>query len=253
MFFTIDLAPKLVQMAHVKWHSRHKQLQRVIEMFNKKCTKLVAAMGFTLFAGAAQAAYQDIAVNGGFETGDFTGWTQFPGSLGAGGQTVVAPGNASGFAGFLSEPNAAANVIKQANLLPGAWVEGQQVDVTFDIRGSSAAGGVLFAEAFSEITGEGVSKAEILGGGPLFPNADSDVWSSYAYSFTVGPDSSGGITLQFAVACGADAGCVADYYLDNVTISADVSAVPVPAAVWLFGSGLLGLVGVARRKKALAA
>ena len=28
-----------------------------------------------------------------------------------------------------------------------------------------------------------------------------------------------------------------------------VSAVPVPAAVWLFGSGLLGLVGVARRKK----
>ena len=27
------------------------------------------------------------------------------------------------------------------------------------------------------------------------------------------------------------------------------AAVPVPAAVWLFGSGLLGLVGVARRKK----
>ena len=28
------------------------------------------------------------------------------------------------------------------------------------------------------------------------------------------------------------------------------SAVPVPAAVWLFGSGLIGLVGMARRKKA---
>ena len=28
-----------------------------------------------------------------------------------------------------------------------------------------------------------------------------------------------------------------------------VSYVPVPAAVWLFGSGLLGLIGVARRKK----
>ena len=28
------------------------------------------------------------------------------------------------------------------------------------------------------------------------------------------------------------------------------SAVPVPAAVWLFGSGLLGLIGVVRRKAA---
>jgi len=28
------------------------------------------------------------------------------------------------------------------------------------------------------------------------------------------------------------------------------SVVPVPAAVWLFGSGLLGLIGIARRKKA---
>ena len=29
----------------------------------------------------------------------------------------------------------------------------------------------------------------------------------------------------------------------------DISAVPIPAAVWLFGSGLIGLIGVARRKK----
>jgi len=30
----------------------------------------------------------------------------------------------------------------------------------------------------------------------------------------------------------------------------EVSAVPIPPAVWLFGSGLIGLIGVARRKKA---
>jgi len=29
----------------------------------------------------------------------------------------------------------------------------------------------------------------------------------------------------------------------------DIGAVPIPAAVWLFGSGLVGLIGVARRKK----
>jgi hypothetical protein len=33
------------------------------------------------------------------------------------------------------------------------------------------------------------------------------------------------------------------------TVGIDVNIVPVPAAVWLFGSGLLGLVGIARRKK----
>jgi len=31
--------------------------------------------------------------------------------------------------------------------------------------------------------------------------------------------------------------------------SGDIGAVPVPAAVWLFGSGLLGLAGFARRKQ----
>jgi hypothetical protein len=38
-------------------------------------------------------------------------------------------------------------------------------------------------------------------------------------------------------------------HLVGVVNEAVVSAVPVPAAVWLFGSGLLGLVGIARRKK----
>jgi len=39
--------------------------------------------------------------------------------------------------------------------------------------------------------------------------------------------------------------------IDNVeVVLGGVSAVPVPAAAWLFGSGLIGLVGFARRKKA---
>lgn len=42
---------------------------------------------------------------------------------------------------------------------------------------------------------------------------------------------------------------VAGFSLDDVTFG-PVSAVPVPAAAWNFGSGLLGLIGIARRKKA---
>ena len=36
----------------------------------------------------------------------------------------------------------------------------------------------------------------------------------------------------------------------GVTLAVDLAPIPVPAAVWLFGSGLLGLVGVARRRRA---
>ncbi|MEE9494594.1 MAG: hypothetical protein V3W04_14595 [Gammaproteobacteria bacterium] len=32
------------------------------------------------------------------------------------------------------------------------------------------------------------------------------------------------------------------------SISIEVSAIPVPASIWLFGSGLFGMIGIARRK-----
>ena len=49
-----------------------------------------------------------------------------------------------------------------------------------------------------------------------------------------------GILLSFDLSAG-----------DTVTFNTrfEVTPVPVPAAIWLFGSGLLGLVGVARRRK----
>ena len=37
-------------------------------------------------------------------------------------------------------------------------------------------------------------------------------------------------------------------FVSGTWVNYSVAAVPVPAAVWLFGSGLLGLAGVARRK-----
>jgi len=51
------------------------------------------------------------------------------------------------------------------------------------------------------------------------------------------------------------AGSLTSGSIDGIVSGADVVAklgavVPVPAAVWLFGSGLLGLVAVARRKYA---
>ena len=49
-------------------------------------------------------------------------------------------------------------------------------------------------------------------------------------------------TGKFDLLC-ADLGCISETY------STWAPAVPIPAAVWLFGSGLLGFIGIARRKK----
>ena len=38
-------------------------------------------------------------------------------------------------------------------------------------------------------------------------------------------------------------------YFDNITMSVSNTAVPVPAAVWLLGSGLMGLIGVRRKMR----
>lgn len=65
-------------------------------------------------------------------------------------------------------------------------------------------------------------------------------------------DSSGMVTLSFSGTSGAlkfraaGATYADQFYIRNAT----VVPVPVPAAAWLFGSGLLGLVGVARRNRA---
>jgi len=38
--------------------------------------------------------------------------------------------------------------------------------------------------------------------------------------------------------------------LGTVNLLLETTAVPIPPAIWLFGSGLLGLIGISRRKKA---
>jgi hypothetical protein len=40
--------------------------------------------------------------------------------------------------------------------------------------------------------------------------------------------------------------------LDAQTIAAEVQVVPVPAAIWLFGTGLIGLIGFAKRRAGIS-
>ena len=214
-------------------------------MLNKKSTILIAAMGMTLSAGAVQAA--TLGTNGDFESGAFDGsWIAFPN---AGTTTIVSPGSTGSFAGEASSINVANGAtMKFANVGAGFLTPFQAFTVDFDWKGTNGIGGVIDIRVFSELSGGGVSKTDILAGGTGAGLTSS--WTNFgAVNLTAGSDVSGGVTVEFTAICGADAGCFSNLGIDNVS----VSAVPVPAAVWLFGSGLLGLVGVARRKKAQAA
>jgi hypothetical protein len=60
------------------------------------------------------------------------------------------------------------------------------------------------------------------------------------------PDALTGDVAVRLFATGATAS-TATWRIDNFTVSGSLTAVPVPAAAWLFGSALLGLAGLRRR------
>ena len=70
-------------------------------------------------------------------------------------------------------------------------------------------------------------------------------------SFVVGLSSDNGVSwIEDNGFTGTTTG-VLNFSFANVSVDilvVDVQAVPVPASAWLFGTGLLGLAGVARRK-----
>ncbi|MEM1010586.1 MAG: PEP-CTERM sorting domain-containing protein [Planctomycetota bacterium] len=207
---------------------------------------IVAAAATAVFAGSASASlFTELTVNGDFETGDFTGYVQFP--TGPGQQNVVSTNPSSGtFAGeIVNDATLSNSLIKQEKIGIGMVSPGDTLRVRFDARGSYAQpGGVAFAEFFSEIdpVGGGTSAAEILGGGPLAIDPDPSVWTSFEFLVTAGPDVDGGVTLQLGATNGPAAGTT--MYYDNLS----VQVIPEPGTMAFLGTAGLGLL--ARRRRA---
>ena len=162
----------------------------------------------------------ELTTNGDFEAGDTSGWEFFPndGTFAA----TMAQANGGLWSGNLVASVPAGGgppsfpVIKQANIGIGSVQPNSSCDISFDLFGSvSGAGGVFFAEFFSELTGGGTSSSVILGGGPLFPTG---TWTNYTFNTPTGNDVSGGVTLQLKTDCGANAGCTVDAFIDNVSV-----------------------------------
>ncbi len=193
-----------------------------------------------LVAAAGTVSAQELAVNGGFETGDTTGWVSFPGPT----STFLTTGDAASgsFAGEIFNPDVAVGaVVKQANVGIGIVNPGDEIQISFKAKGDFLIGGVLFAEFFSEIDGGGTSSSQILSGGPIFVNPVAD-YQTFNFTVFAGPDVSGGVTLQFVAATGAAQGSFALAKIDDVSIF----RIPSPGTASLLG--LAGLAATRRRR-----
>ena len=180
-------------------------------------TVIVSAGG-----GGGTGGGDNLAVNGDFETGNTSGWTTFVDAAGASFVASITQPKSGSYSGNLIADFSAGSggavdaVVKQANLGAGGFAKpNTEYIISFDLRGAASTGGVFFAEFFSELSAGGVSKAEIITGGP---HPLSTSWTNYSYTVRTGSDVTGGITLQLKSSCGPVAGCLVNVFFDNVSI-----------------------------------
>ena len=177
-----------------------------------KTSAMAAAM--LLCTGAAQAVVTELAVNGDFETGDFTGWTLFDSTNASNGGliSVTSPGSdaggpASAFAGNINGSYDAGGsgdhnpALKQANVGEGLLTPGQAVTVSFDWRADAIDG--IYAAFHSEQAGGGASSTAVLLGGGGGPS----VWTHFSQVVILGPDVTQGVSLELVAICGGVPGC----------------------------------------------
>ncbi len=124
------------------------------------------------------------------------------------------------------------------------------VGIILDAAGFFGAGAVSTSDTISGVgatpASNGINKGKFpIGPAPMATTSfDTDFHNGGA--FIIGDDGIGGDPMDNGPFPGFSANFdITSIHVTNVT----APAVPIPAAVWLFGSGLLGLVGVARRKK----
>ncbi len=131
------------------------------------------------------------------------------------------------------------------SLIGGAF----DTDLRYVVPTYNANGGSVYA------FGSGSSAANVWGaGGDTGNGGSTNLYNQNPAQDGIGL---GTATTLFGLTGNGDKTSVQSYVLgSNLTLSSagvlSVSSVPLPAAVWLFGSGLLGLIGVGRRKAAAA-
>jgi hypothetical protein len=182
----------------------------------------IAMLFFGVQAGTASADLtNNLLVNGGFETGDFTGWTLSSGVTFA----FVLPNSGPSPSPYEAQlgTTGPASISQAINTIAG-----QTYSVSFWLANDDYSGSSYFKALWN--------------GAPVTatPDLQNLVNTAFNYTeFTYTAIGTGGLTtLAFNFQNDNSI-----YHLTDV----DAAATPIPAAVWLFGSGLMGLMGLKRK------
>lgn len=107
-------------------------------------------------------------------------------------------------------------------------------------EGANAGGG--FGKFELQLSGNGGTRSELLSFS--ITGVADDTINSYAMVSTLNS-----VAIEFFAA--HIAGFDTTSGVTSAKFAGSTTTVPVPAAVWLFGSGILGLIGVAKRKRSI--
>lgn len=228
MFFLITILCHLIRPARVASKALifldPIQKYGTIFFMTKKIVIAALMAGAAMLMSAAPSQAAELVSNGGFETGDFTGWTQFGNSAW---DAVRHFGFAGSHAAYFGPVERVGGISQSL-----ATVVGQTYNISF---------------ALANDGGSPTSFSADFGGSNLMSQSDAPSFDYTVYNFTR-TATSASTTLSFTFLQDPSF-----YNLDSVSVTGTTGAVPEPAtwAMMIFGLGAAGAT-MRRRKVATA-
>ncbi len=218
------------------------------------CVGLAIFSLYSIGLGVGNIYAANLLTNPGAETGDLTGWTigvgvppNSPGVDSGSFDPGINPHSGS-YDFYGHDPGALGTLIQNVNLLSNGFTTTQintgtlVANVVFWEQGlnqgpTSDNGSVTltFLDAGNSILGTATT-----------PTIDSHnlTWEEYSGSFSIPVNT---VSIDYTMNFMRNVGTDNDAFFDDNSLT--VTGVPLPGAVWLLGSGLLGLVGLRRFRK----